>query len=112
MQGGYAGGSGSRADRVGADRGPLVLLLHVRDLVEHLLERVDRRRLLRVERPAWMEVRQQHGKRVADAAELLAVGGDVGEYVRLDPGSLDWPRLMLTSPSWPPVMNAVNGLID
>src|ERR1700680_1642396 len=27
-------------------------------------------------------------------------------------GSLDWPRLMLTRPNWPPVMNAVNGLID
>src|SRR4029078_5486353 len=78
------GGSGSRADRVGADRGPLALLFHVPDLVDHLLARVDRRRLLRVERPAWMEVRQQHGKRVADAAELLAVGGDVGEHARLD----------------------------
>src|SRR5580704_19066916 len=27
-------------------------------------------------------------------------------------GSLDWPRLMLIRPNWPPVMNAVNGLID
>jgi hypothetical protein len=106
------GGSGSRADRVGTDRGPLVLLLYVRDLVEHLLESVDRRRLLRVERPARMEVRQQYGKRVADAAELLAVGGDVGEHVRLDPGIARLAEIDVDEPEWPPVMNAVNGLID
>jgi hypothetical protein len=59
-----------------------------------------------------MEVRQQHGKHVADAAELLAVLATSESTSASTPGSLDWPRLMLTSPSWPPVMNAVNGLID
>lgn len=56
--------SGSRGRRVRANCGPLVPLLHVRDLVEHLLERVDRRRLRRVERGARMEMRQQHGERI------------------------------------------------
>jgi hypothetical protein len=76
-------GSGSGAHRVGTDRGPLVLLLYVRDLVEHLFERVDRRGLLRVERPARMEVRQQHGERVADAPELLGIA------LRSIPATLD-----------------------
>ena len=58
-----------------------------------------------------METGEQHGERFADAAKLLAVGGDVGEHVSLDRG-IARLAVDLTSPSWPPVMNAVNGLID
>jgi hypothetical protein len=36
-----------------------------------------------------MEMRQQHDQRVADAAELLAVGGDVGQHLSSTLGSLD-----------------------
>jgi hypothetical protein len=36
-------------------------------------------------RRGW-KMGDQHGERIADAAKLLAVGGDVGEHLSLDRG--------------------------
>jgi hypothetical protein len=65
-----------------------VLLFHVRDFSQQLVERRDRIGLRGGQRLARMEVRQQHDQRIADAAELLSVGGDVGQDFLFDP----WAR--------------------
>ena len=70
-----------RVDGTRTQRRPAVLLFHVGDLCQHLLERIDGLGFLVGQRRAWMKMRQQHDQRIADAAELFAIGGDVGEHV-------------------------------
>jgi hypothetical protein len=67
-----------------AQRLALVLVFHVGNALQHVLKIVDRVSFLLGQRCRRMKMRQQHDKRIADAAELLAVACHVRENVSLD----------------------------
>src|SRR6267378_5090785 len=72
--------------RVRTQRVPRVLLLHVRDLVQHLFESIDRGSFLMRQWRLGMEMREQHGQRITDTADLPAISADIRQHLLFHAG--------------------------
>jgi hypothetical protein len=71
-------------DQRRAQRRALVLFLHIRNLIKHLFEALDRGTLLFGQGRLRLEMFQKHDQSVADLAELLAVARNIRQHVGLD----------------------------